>query len=250
MWPMCGGYWVKRVNQPKTKCLTGGWQKECYVTDIDWSALGLSQNEVSDADTSARSGQVVLKGKLVSAKQAGAQFARFTADEAWRSATDKAPSGIFYRAHDSGIVCITFPCPTVVATRLNRNKQPTATYAGLDLTPSGATQDQLDAAWKHMNGDGVVVAAQIVQTTGPAGTADALEASQYYTRIRHAAVECHTTGCSSQICAAVGDEVYTTCEWLPEYGCLKAHGVCEVQADGACGWTPSDALDACMKSIP
>jgi len=250
MWPMCGGFWVKRVNQPKTKCPTGGWQKECYVTEIDWDAIGLSDAEASDATSAARAGQVVLKGNISGAKASGMSFDVFAADEAWQSATDAAPTGIFYRAHDSGIVCITFPCPTVIATRLNRNKQPTATYAGLDLAPSGASQGQLDGGWAQMNGDGLLVAAKVVDTSGPGGTADALEASQFYTRIRHEAVECHKTGCSSQICAEAGDDVFTTCEWLPEYACLQAHGVCEAQPDGKCGWTPSVALDGCLKSIP
>src|SRR5678815_3615 len=35
--PMCGGYFVRRVNQPLTRCANGKSQKECYVASIDWN---------------------------------------------------------------------------------------------------------------------------------------------------------------------------------------------------------------------
>lgn len=252
MWPMCGGYWVKRVNQPKTKCLDGKWADECYVAEIDWDALGLSEAEASEASAAAHGGLVVLRGVMAqgesTALQTPVQYAEFVADEGWRAATSNAASGIFYRAKDSGIVCITFPCPTVQGTRLNRNKKPTTNYAGLDLTKSGATQDQLDAAWAEMSTDGLVVAANLETVTGPAGKAQGLSATQFYTRIRAKGAACQKTGCSGQVCAPAGEAVYTTCEWLPEYGCLKEHGVCEPQPDGKCGWTPSAELDACIQA--
>ena len=40
--------------------------------------------------------------------------------------------------------------------------------------------------------------------------------------------QCETSGCSSQMCGArtiVGKETVTTCEWKPEYGCLKDCGI-------------------------
>jgi hypothetical protein len=56
---------------------------------------------------------------------------------------------------------------------------------------------------------------------------------------------CIRTGCSGQICA--DGEMITTCEWRPEYDCYRAAS-CERQADGACGWTDTPELAACLDS--
>src|SRR5687767_8167105 len=34
--PLCGGYFVKRVNQSRTRCANGRWMRECYVGEIEW----------------------------------------------------------------------------------------------------------------------------------------------------------------------------------------------------------------------
>lgn len=54
---------------------------------------------------------------------------------------------------------------------------------------------------------------------------------------------CVISGCSGQICA--GEEMMSTCEFLPEYACYK-DAVCERQASGQCGWTMSDELNSCL----
>jgi eight-cysteine-cluster-containing protein len=57
--------------------------------------------------------------------------------------------------------------------------------------------------------------------------------------------KCRATGCSGQVCA--DHDVVTTCEWRDEYACYR-HAACERQTDGACGWTPSDELKACLEA--
>jgi hypothetical protein len=56
---------------------------------------------------------------------------------------------------------------------------------------------------------------------------------------------CVRTGCSGQICA--DEEMASTCEFRPEYACYKS-AACERQADGKCGWTPSEGLSSCLKA--
>jgi hypothetical protein len=55
--------------------------------------------------------------------------------------------------------------------------------------------------------------------------------------------DCQRSGCSGQVCAA--EPVGTTCEWRAEYACY-ADARCERQPDGACGWTPTPTLEACL----
>lgn len=58
---------------------------------------------------------------------------------------------------------------------------------------------------------------------------------------------CKRTGCSGQICA--DEDRVSDCMFRPEYACY-ADAECKRQADGACGWTPSAALDACLADPP
>lgn len=60
--------------------------------------------------------------------------------------------------------------------------------------------------------------------------------------------KCYVGGCSSQICSSNPD-IASTCEFKPEYACYR-EATCEVQPGGACGWTPSAELSACLANPP
>lgn len=183
--PLCGGVFVKRVNQPKTKCADGTWQKECYVGGFDLAALGLPEEDAIDLSNAAGASQVVLRGAIVTDFYSGdfATVPAFRATEAWRAQTGTAPSGIFFHAIDTGIQCIVAPCKSIEGTRLNRNADPVAMYAGLDLKATGADDDQLTAASTTLREAGLIVAAKVGKVTGPGGTAETLTAKAYYVRV-------------------------------------------------------------------
>jgi len=56
--------------------------------------------------------------------------------------------------------------------------------------------------------------------------------------------DCIVAGCSGQVCADV--PVPTTCEMRAWYPCFRT-ARCERQASGACGWTPTPELEACLR---
>ena len=58
---------------------------------------------------------------------------------------------------------------------------------------------------------------------------------------------CVVSGCSRQVCSE--QQMMTTCEWRDEYACYRT-ARCERQADGKCGWTPTDELKRCLASPP
>lgn len=60
---------------------------------------------------------------------------------------------------------------------------------------------------------------------------------------------CVKGGCSSTICTEPGNDVITTCEMKPEFACYQT-ATCERQQDGACGWTESAELTACLANPP
>lgn len=60
---------------------------------------------------------------------------------------------------------------------------------------------------------------------------------------------CIKSGCSGTVCAEPGKEVITNCLYKPEYGCYT-YARCERQANGACGWTQTAELTACLANPP
>ncbi|MBX4198996.1 hypothetical protein KW800_01830 [Candidatus Parcubacteria bacterium] len=60
--------------------------------------------------------------------------------------------------------------------------------------------------------------------------------------------KCYVGGCSSQICSDEPNAV-STCEYTAAYACYKT-AKCERQSTGKCGWTPSTALNMCLKNPP
>lgn len=64
-----------------------------------------------------------------------------------------------------------------------------------------------------------------------------------------AGAACIKGGCSGTLCVEEGQDAVTTCEWRPEYACYQ-NATCERQPDGACGWTQTDELTACLASPP
>ncbi len=61
---------------------------------------------------------------------------------------------------------------------------------------------------------------------------------------------CAVGGCSAQVCGEEGEDLVSTCEYRPEYGCYKANSRCERQATGKCGWTPTPQLAQCLAHPP
>jgi hypothetical protein len=79
-------------------------------------------------------------------------------------------------------------------------------------------------------------------TTGEPAAGDAGDAGD-----AGAGGECRPTGCSGIVCS--DEDVMTTCEYRPEYACYQS-ATCTRQADGACGWTQTPELEACLANPP
>jgi hypothetical protein len=228
--PLCGGFFVKRVNLPLTRCPNGRYQAECYVAEIDWNG----QPQVD-------AGQALLRGSVMAKT-----FGRFgnlgvlRVTESWQAVSNSRPTGSFYRVRDRGVRCITFPCPTHREAKLNSTLS--REIAGVDVVRVGAAGP--------MNGpDGVIVAGDHVPVTGPGGKSVQLKATQIYLRMPSSVTNmkpCMKTGCSSQVCS--DHDVITTCEWRPEYACYQK-ATCERQPDGNCGFTTTRELTSCLGAI-
>src|SRR5678816_4763064 len=140
--PMCGGYYVHRVNTSKTLCADGGYAAECYVATVDLSGTGLT----SDEQSAIALGGAVLRGKIGKSKINGKQWGEFAATEAWVGETGSTISGAVYRATENNIKCIKAPCPTITVVKLDTTS--TKNISGVDLTQTDNVADQttIDAA--------------------------------------------------------------------------------------------------------
>ena len=234
--PRCGGFFVKLVNQSRTRCADNRMQPECYVANIEWGG----QSEPDD--------RALLRGTM---RRQG-QFGELRVSEVWKSASDNKPSGIFFRVRDRGVRCIAAPCPTHHEARLNSGAS--RNIAGVDLSGAGAADNVLSEATAAMTStNGILVSGDHSPVTGPAGRSQLLKATQFYLRVAGSAGStggplgkkpCMKTGCSGQVCS--DKEVITTCIYRTEYECYKK-AACERQANGDCGFTQTPELVACLK---
>jgi hypothetical protein len=243
--PMCGGYFIKLVNQPRTRCANGRSMSECYVASIEWN--GLPEPERDGA---------LVRGTLTSRGDRHGTYGVLRAREVWTPASGNQPSGTFFRVRDRGLRCIAAPCETHREAKLNTSVS--RNVAGVDLSGTGAADNVTGDAFAAMTSqEGVLVAGFNSPVTGPAGRSQTLKATQFYLRASASASNpgpstpspqnpkrCFKTGCSGQVCA--DEEVVTTCEFKPEYECYK-RAKCERQSNGQCGFTDTPELRRCLR---
>ena len=231
--PMCGGYFVKQVNQSLTRCANGRNMSECYVVSIEWD--GASEVEPKRA---------LIRGSLLTRGNRNGKYGVLKAIEVWKASSDGKPVGEFYRLTDLHIRCVTAPCEATREAKLNSALE--RKVAGVSWPSTEESSAQLNAALKAMGTqDGVIVVGSHVDVTGPGGRSQTLKATQFYVRTSSSSAlkPCIKTGCSKQICS--DEEVITTCEYRTEYECYQK-ATCERQADGNCGFTKTPELQSCL----
>lgn len=185
IFPLCGGVFVSRVNRKLTRCADRHYNSECYVPEIDWSQLGLSEERTAEINGTCSSGRCLLRGRIEAKDYFNlGNLGVFVATEAWRAATDSAPSGTFVRLYDNGIRCITFPCFSIHEAVLNRRRH--TNLSDVDFSQVGATPEQIEAAWQAIATTSLLAAGTnvIIPDAGPAGRGKVFVGSQFYAVLR------------------------------------------------------------------
>lgn len=185
-YPMCGGFYVSRVNRQWTKCHDGAWRNACYVVELDLAKkLGLSEDEASGVLGDIETESVVLRGGIKSERYNGARFGKFVPSEAWRAATGGEAGGTFFKVTDNQRVCVTGPCAILHEAKLNSTISRDIHALGFD--PTGANELLVNQLWTELDAGPLLVAGKNVEykdaLTGRKGVR--LEASQVYSRIVH-----------------------------------------------------------------
>jgi hypothetical protein len=184
--PLCGGYWISRVNRESTPCADGSRQAECYVAEIDWGSIGLDGSE----------GTTLIRGiqRLRNFPNFG-RLGVLLPKAAWRPATDSPAEGTWYGLQDNGLRCVTFPCYHIKERVLNGNA--VQTISNVDLGEVSASPADEEAGYNALSrGELIAVGKnEVIPDEGPAGDGLTLVASQFFLRVKpqvHTELYCDT----------------------------------------------------------
>lgn len=177
--PACGGFFVKALNRLKTVCDDGSQAADCYVFQIDFSELDMSENEQASFYQAFTNGLGIVKGNFVPVQQGGIPVASLKIDQAWLAQTGKASPEIgFFWLHDTGIQCITTPCLSIQEGILNTPWD--RLISGVDLSSSGAGIELINAGYQEMKTRRIIATGNHQVIRGPAGLSQILIADEFY----------------------------------------------------------------------
>lgn len=161
-YPLCGGYFVKAVNSPVTRCADGKLARECHAVELDTRALGWSDEQRAKFEASFGQGKALVKGSLEPQPRGLYTAEVLRVAEAWQGqGGNKRPLGTFYSLKNNGIVCVQAPCPSFSLTTLNRPK-PERTIDTPDFTPARAPEEAVQAAWAALEQGPILTAGAVV----------------------------------------------------------------------------------------
>ena len=199
MYPMCGGWYVRRINRALTRCSDGSWASECCVADIDVSGLGLDDAEQTAFNDLLTQGFGLVRGDVVAVDKDGLAMPVSTLKvmEGWSGHAKVDPVDPVYRVTWRGIQCFAYPCPSFHEAKLNSTAS--ANIADIDLWIPGLPEEEAAAGYDELFASGILEAGYHVKVKGPGGKYNALLADEYYTRVVHRSKGCG--GFVGRLCA-------------------------------------------------
>jgi hypothetical protein len=249
--PLCGGMHLSRLNRSTTTCHDGTTADSCYTPVLDWSEANLSEAQQQKLTAAAAKGafgsvHAIVRGRFAKKNTTtpSPSLGRFIVTEAWVAASETPADGVFVKARDLGIVCITAPCSAVEEKALNTSRS--AMISDINFEPAELAPEQIDGFFGELRQpSGIIIAGDRFTVKINGRKAKGRTATAAYSRLFDApSAGCFVGGCSGQICSDQ-EGVVSTCEFRPEYACYQ-NATCERQADGACGWTQTEELAMCI----
>lgn len=197
--PFCGGWFLERPNRKLTRCADGTKQDRCYVAEIDWTLVGISASQIAAIELAGSHGRVVVRGRI-DLHDAHGELGVLNARKAWAAATEAPPKGRLRRVEDTGIVCITTPCPVFEGRRLNTRR--VDEFDHLALRGFGASKAHRQAAAEAADSGKLLVAGPLI--TKPNGSR-ILRAKQFYLPVgpNGCSVTCSDFSCDV-VCPSAG----------------------------------------------
>lgn len=82
--PLCGGFWIDAVNHREQRCPDGTVATSCYVAEIDYAAMGWTEDEWIAYLSAAGSNTMLIKGTMSLRRyQGGFTLGFLTPMKAW-----------------------------------------------------------------------------------------------------------------------------------------------------------------------
>ena len=254
--PLCGGFYLDRLNATKTTCHNNQSKTECYTPVLDWSESGLTAEQqlaVTDASsegTIAGTTYAIVRGRFAkkNTTTTAPNLGKFIVTEAWVAVGEGTADGVFAKIKDNGIRCITTPCPSTSEYALNSSR--TANIHEIDFAAGDLSESAIEGLVADTATTGYIVAGDRYSFTTQGRAGKGRTATNAYRNVKNitAQGQCFVGGCSGQICSE-NEGAISTCEWRAEYACYQ-DATCERQTNGDCGWTQTSSLQACLASPP
>ena len=168
--PMCGGAWVSKVNRKQMRCPDGTKAESCYVWNVDFDSV---------TDQNIIDGKTLLQGDFEKTSFGNdLTFYQLVAKAAYSPLFDENPKrGFFGLLYNTGIVCITQPCPSLKIQKLNKKRE--ANVAQL-LFKRRFSEENKDWVIEQTYEDGALVYGRMKSTTDTvAGYVDFKVANAY-----------------------------------------------------------------------
>ena len=141
-YPMCGGYFLDAVNYELMVCPDGSVDTECYVSDLD-TPVGIG---VETGD--------LVHGWFGTHDVGGSTWANFESDFVYESTAEEPwDVGSHNLIFNTGILCVTTPCPSQALAHLNHDWS--LNDFEFFFWGNDAAEDQLleDAFWAEYGAD-------------------------------------------------------------------------------------------------
>lgn len=187
-YPMCSGFFVKAVNKAKTTCLDGSKQTACYVSAIDTSQLEVSGTDADELRAEIEGGHVLLSAELVELDEpegVAPGFAKIQVHKAYRAQTGHETTGSFYLLEPSGITCITTPCASLDARKLNTTTVKPVTE--VDFSALGLTEEEQQGFLATTFEQSLIVSGSLSTVETPAGRQKRLTLSEIFSTVQDSA---------------------------------------------------------------
>lgn len=159
MSPMCGGFFVSRVNRSITWCHDGTAADSCYTPALDWRESGLTsdaQQKLLDASFRGDERAIVRGHFEDQTYPSFGNLGQFVVTEAWVAENATPAEGVFVKIATNGIVCIMAPCPTLTEKALNTIRF--ANISQLDWTMSDLSDREIQGFVSELKAPGVIAA--------------------------------------------------------------------------------------------
>ncbi len=190
MFPMCGGYYVKAAEGAKLRCVDGSSALECYVPELQLTALKLTaaQNDTLQGAL----GSAILYGQIAPKTINGAAWGTFVVQKAWVAPNEGATKGALYFVSDNP----TASGRKYQGVRLNYSAR--RTFDAIDFGAAPGSDAQWSEATTAAGTDaGVILGGAI---TGPT-SAKLFEADQFFFRFPGKAVASCTEAIGAKVTA-------------------------------------------------